>query len=331
MTMRNSTDLKAGELIAEAFGEDIAELRGMPNVTDIVINNDDSVWAMQAGAWRNTGLTMDETAKLWAINALGHIQRRIVDHEAPNLEATIPGTGDRIQAMVPTTSVGGSTIAIRVPSERAFSLENFPAIDRPPLVMNEDTMELPIERTARRLAAIRWGIKHRINFLLIGATGSAKTSLANAIIDEPLFSCDRLVVIEDRPELRCAKALNKFMWWEGVISSRKLLQSALRSIPDRMVFGEFRDGMACYEFLKACNTGHTGNLSTLHANDPEAAIQRVLDLLHEVPGLTPRVGPVIDAIGMIVHMARVEGTRGIAGIYRPVRTENGGFDVKEIA
>lgn len=330
--MRNATDRKAKELITEAFGVDIAELREQPHTTDIVINNDDGVWAMQAGVWRNTGLTMDESAKLWAINALGHIQRRIVDHEAPNLEATIPGSGDRVQAMVPTTSVGGSTIAIRVPSERSFRLEDFPAVNRPPLVMNEDTMQLPIgTSTERRIAAIRWGIKHRVNFLLIGPTGTAKTSLANAMIDEPDFSRDRLVVIEDRPELRCLKAMNKFMWWEGIISSRKLLQSALRSIPDRMVFGEFRDGMACYEFLKACNTGHTGNLSTLHANDPRSAVQRVLDLLHEVPGLSPQVGPVIDAIGMIVHMARDEGVRGIAGIYRPVRLENGGFDVVEVA
>lgn len=90
MTMRNLTDFKAGRLIAEAFGQDMAELRGMPHVTDIAINNDDGVWAMQNGVWRDTGLTMNESAKLWAIDALGHIQRRIVDHQVPNLEATIP-------------------------------------------------------------------------------------------------------------------------------------------------------------------------------------------------------------------------------------------------
>lgn len=330
--MRNATDQKAKELITEAFGVDIAELREQPNTTDIVINNDDGVWAMQAGVWRNTGLIMDETQKLWAINALGHIQRRIVDHEAPNLEATIPGSGDRVQAMVPTTSVDGSTIAIRIPSQRSFRLEDFPAVTRPSVVVNEDTMELPIgDSAARRWAAIRWGIKHRLNILLIGPTGTAKTSIANAIIDEPDFSRDRLVVIEDRPELRCSKALNKFMWWEGIISSRKLLQSALRSTPDRMVFGEFRDGMACHEFLKACNTGHTGNLSTFHANDAREAIQRILDLLQEVPGLSPQVGPVINAMGLIVDMYRDKDVRGIAGIYRPVRLENGGFDVVEVA
>lgn len=329
--MRNSTDLKAGELIAEAFGQDIAELRRMPNVTDIVINNDDGVWAMQNGVWRDTGLIMEESAKLWAINALGHIQRRIVDHEAPNLEATIPGTGDRIQAMVPTTSVGGSTIAIRVPSERSFRLEDFPGIDKPKIVLNDDTMELPIGRTERRLAAIRWGIKHRVNFLLAGSTGSAKTSLARAMIDEPDFSRDRLVVIEDRPELPCSLARNKFLWWEGVISSRMLLKSAMRSIPDRLVFGEFRDGVACSEFLDACNTGHNGNLSTVHANGPREAIQRIIDLLRKVPGQNPQVGEIIDAIGMIIHMARDEGTRGIVGVYQPYRTEDGGFDVKEIA
>lgn len=329
--MRNLTDFKAGELIAEAFGQDMAELRGMPHVTDIAINNDDSVWAMQNGVWRDTGLTMNESAKLWAIDALGHIQRRIVDHQVPNLEATIPGTGDRIQAMVPTTSIGGSTIAIRVPSDRDFVLEDFPGIAKPKIVLNEDVMQLPIGRTERRLAAIRWGIKHRVNFLLAGATGSAKTSLAKAIIDEPDFSRDRLVVIEDRPELPCKKARNKFMWWEGVISSRMLLKSAMRSIPDRLVFGEFRDGLACSEFLDACNTGHTGNLSTVHANGPREAIQRIMDLLRKVPGLNPQVGEVIDAIGMIIHMARDEGVRGIVGVYHPYRTENGGFDVDEIA
>lgn len=328
--MRNLTKGKAGELVAEAFGQDIAELRKMPHTTDIVINNDDSVWAMRAGVWRDTGLTMAETEKLWAINALGYLQNRIVDHEKPNLEATTPD-GDRVQAMVPTTSINGSTIAIRVPSDRAFLLEDFPAIDKPKLAINEDTMELPTDRTQRKYAALRWGIKHRVNFLLIGPTGAAKTSLAKAMIDEPDFSCDRLVVIEDRPELPCASARNKFMWFEGVVSSRLLLQSALRSVPDRLVFGEFRDGMACLEYIKACNTGHTGNLSTLHANGPREAIQRVLDLLNEVPGYTPHHGPVIDAIGMIVQMGRDEGTRGIVGVYRPVRLENGGFDVVEVA
>ncbi|UEM08217.1 Flp pilus assembly complex ATPase component TadA (plasmid) [Skermanella rosea] len=329
--MRRSTDIKAGELVAEAFGRDIAELRELPGLTDIVINNDDRVWAMRSGSWFDTGLLMDESAKLWAINALGHLQNRIVDHESPNLEATIPVVGDRVQAMVPTTSVDGSTIAIRVPSRRVFRLEDFPGISMPSRVVNEDTMELPAGRTERRIAAIRWGIRNRANFLLVGATGSAKTSIANAIINEPEFSRDRLVVIEDRPELHCAEARNKFMWWEGVVNSRLLVQSAMRSIPDRMVFGEFRDGMACNEFLKACNTGHTGNLSTLHANGPREAIQRLLDLLHEVPGMVPQVGPVIDAIGMIVHMGRDEGVRGIVGVYRPVLTETGNFDVVEVA
>lgn len=94
---------------------------------------------------------------------------------------------------------------------------------------------------------------------------------------------------------------------------------------------EFRDGLACSEFLDACNTGHTGNLSTVHANGPREAIQRIMDLLRKVPGLNPQVGEVIDAIGMIIHMARDEGVRGIVGVYHPYRTENGGFDVDEIA
>lgn len=328
--MRNLTNSKAGELIAEAFGQDIAELRKMPHTTDIVINNDDAVWAMRAGVWRDTGLTMAETEKLWAINALGYLQNRIVDHEKPNLEATTPD-GDRVQAMVPSTSVGGSTIAIRVPSDRSFRLEDFPGISKPKLIINEDTMELPIGRTERRLAAIRWGIRNRVNFLLVGATGSAKTSLAKAMIDEPEFSCDRLVVIEDRPELPCLNARNKFLWWEGILSGGALLKGAMRAIPDRLIFGEFRDGVACNEFLNACFTGHGGNLSTTHANGPREAIQRMIDLLRGVPGQQRSVGEIIDAIGMIVHMARDEGTRGIVGVYRPVRLENGGFDVVEVA
>lgn len=330
--MRTAIHTKAIELIKEAFGEEIADLRMQPNVTDIAVNNDDSVWIMQAGAWINTGLLMSESAKLWAINSLGTLQNnRIIDHDAPVLETTIPDTGDRVLAVVPQTSVDGSSISIRIPSAREFGLEDFPAVERPRVVINEDTMELPAGRTDRKHAAIRWAIRNHVNFLLAGETNSAKTSLAKAITNEPDFWCDRIITIEDISEIRCALAPNKVRWLEGSVASGVLTKCALRASPQRLIYGEFRDGAACVQYVKGCNTGHRGSLSTTHANGPREAVLRILALLSEVPNYKPILSEVIEAIGLIIHMAKEGDVRGIVGIYRPVILPDGGFDVIEVA
>ena len=60
----------------------------------------------------------------------------------------------------------------------------------------------------------------------------------------------------------------------GAVSVRELVRGALRMRPDRLVVGEVRGGEAL-DMLQACNTGHDGSLSTVHANSPDDALARL--------------------------------------------------------
>lgn len=90
------------------------------------------------------------------------------------------------------------------------------------------------------------------------------------------------------------------------------MRTALRLRPDRLIVGEVRGGEA-YDLLQALNTGHGGSLTTIHANSPEDALARLLDLAREaVPGLSDSA--VRRAGFCVVQLARVGGKRRIVAI-----------------
>ena len=95
--------------------------------------------------------------------------------------------------------------------------------------------------------------------------------------------------------------------------------------PDRIVVGEVRGGEAL-DMLQACNTGHDGSLSTVHANSADDALARIetLALCADVPLPLPAVRrqltSAIDAIvqvrrgrdgkRVVVSVAELDGGRG---------------------
>ena len=97
-----------------------------------------------------------------------------------------------------------------------------------------------------------------------------------------------------------------------MVTIRDLVRNALRMRPDRLVVGEVRGGEAL-DMLQAMNTGHSGSLTTLHANSPRDAIAR-LETMSLMSGLDLPVAAlrkqIASAIQLIVHMNRLaDGTR----------------------
>jgi type IV secretion system protein VirB11 len=114
---------------------------------------------------------------------------------------------------------------------------------------------------------------------------------------------DRLMLIEDTPELHCT-APNKIQALVAppAFTFRHAVMSALRLRPDRIIVGEVRDG-AALDLLKAWNTGHPGGLATIHANDPKAMLSRMVQLIEEV-ALTASPVMVAEAVNLCVHITR---------------------------
>lgn len=181
-------------------------------------------------------------------------------------------------------------------------------------------------------------IKTRKNFLIIGSTGSGKTSLINALLDT-LATNERAIVIEDTPEIAlpnssCMKMITREDP-QGIlkpVTQSDLLRHTLRLRPDRIVMGEIR-GAEAKDLLMALATGHGGSFGTLHASDPRQALIR-LEMLIQMGA--PQWS--LQAVRRLIHLSldyilvvekSPEGKRKFQGGYKICSLEENGFLVEK--
>ena len=225
-----------------------------------------------------------------------------VNENRPLLDARLPD-GSRVAAAIPPCSRRGTTLTIRkFPTER-FTPQA--------LVRNQSIREEGMEYLARSVRTLK-------NILISGSTASGKTTLLNALAHF-MDSGERVIVIEDTSEIQIT--LENLVELEArreqpdqpAVTIRDLLRATLRHRPDRIVLGEVR-GPEAFDLLQALNTGHSGLLSTIHANSARQALSRlttwVLESGVELPyrAIRAHLG---DAIDLIVHMDRHRGHRQV--------------------
>lgn len=177
------------------------------------------------------------------------------------------------------------------------------------------------------------------NFLIVGSTGSGKTSLINALLDT-IAPNERAIVIEDTPEIALPNPSSmKLITREdpqGILKSvtqSDLLRHSLRLRPDRIVMGEIR-GAEAKDLLMALATGHGGSFGTLHASDPRQALIR-LEMLIQMGA--PQWG--LQAVRKLIQLSldsilvvekTPEGKRKFQGIYKICSLEENGFLVEKL-
>lgn len=288
------------EALRHALGEDVLRALCDPLVVEILVNPDGRLIVDQIGLGRI------DTGKLIAPEARERAVRLIADHvgetvgpQSPRLAGVLP-TGERFQGMLPP-----------VTRQPAFAIRKRPAV-----VFGLDDYVADGSISPDQAQMLRQCAQSRGNLLISGGAGSGKTTLANAILAEPAFAGDRIILIEDTPELQCSA-------WDVLplltrraphaVGLRDLVRDALRLRPDRIVVGELRDGAAALETLKAWNTGHPGGLATLHANSASDALRRLTDLLGEVLS-SPAIPLATQSIDVIVHIARTKTGRRVEEI-----------------
>ncbi len=155
-------------------------------------------------------------------------------------------------------------ISIRIPSNQRFTLESFVLSDN-------------CTKKGWNYEKIKQLVRDHRSILISGGTGTGKTSFLNALASE-IDPNERIVTIEDSQEL---SLVNKNILQLAVpkvetnkYSYKMAIDNALRLRPDRLLLGEI-DTRNTLPFLRASNTGHEGNLSTLHANTPKDAIKAI--------------------------------------------------------
>lgn len=114
------------------------------------------------------------------------------------------------------------------------------------------------------------------------------------------FPNDSFFIVEDNPELQC-KAKYAELLTIDTDDAMRVIKLALRSSPDRIVFGEIRDGKVLWALLDAWNTGHPGGVSTIHANSAEGTFLRMRTLLQQAFGIVQSVNNLVD---IIIHISK---------------------------
>jgi Flp pilus assembly CpaF family ATPase len=151
---------------------------------------------------------------------------------------------------------------------------------------------------------------------------------------------ERVITIEDSLELRlnpeshvaALEARPSDASGSNAVGIRALVKNALRMRPDRIIVGEIRD-QAALDMLQACNTGHEGSMSTIHANGPNEAVSRLAVMVAqggEIPAdkVDWLVGSALDLILMIRRYK--DGSRRVSGLYEVLEVENPGDQLRTV-
>jgi pilus assembly protein CpaF len=278
----------------------IEELMTDPTVTDVLISPGTGVWVDdESGLHSVPGINVSESAARALAEELLARGGRHIDQLTPIADTRLEH-GVRVHAVLAPVSRSGTSLAIRIPRTRGWSLADLAG----------HGMMSP--EVSQRLSA---AIANRENMLISGATGSGKTTLLAALLAEVPHD-QRIVTIEDVAELDvrhpCVVGLEaRQANSEGVggIGLGELVRQALRMRPDRLVVGECR-GPELLDFLTALNTGHAGGGITMHANSLVEVPAR-LRALAEAHALSASALTALAtvAIDLVVHVQRTEGRR----------------------
>ena len=287
----------------------ITELLKDQNITEIMVNAPDEVYVELDGK-----LIKDESVSfineehiLRTIQKIVQPLGRTIDSSRPMVDARLKD-GSRINAIIPPLSLKGPVLTIRKFKKDLNSIED---------LLRNGTL------TRDMAVFLEACVKSKLNILVCGGTGSGKTTVLN-ILSSFIGKSERIITIEDAAELKLAQ--NHVISLEtrtdnyqskSEVTIRDLVRNSLRMRPDRIIVGEVRGGEA-FDMLQAMNTGHEGSLTTLHANSPLDALNR-LETMVLMGGIEIPVTAIRDyienAIDIVVEVARLsDGRRKIVEV-----------------
>lgn len=293
-----------------------------PAVEEVFVNHPDQVFSIRDG--RKTlepGVAFDSDEEVLQLvkRLIGPLGARL-DAASPLVDVRLPD-GSRLNAVIPPVATW-CAVTIRKFRLKTATLEDL-----------VETAMFPAE-AADFLAA---AVQAAPNIVISGPTGSGKTTLLGAAAGAVTAPDERLVVIEETPELGLERRLPDCVALQarpanvegaGVVTIRQLVRNALRQRPTRIVVGEVR-GAECLDMLLAMNTGHDGSLTTVHGASPRDALSRLVvlaQMAEERLATETLQGLVAQTIELVIQL-RFEpqtGRRRISSIYEVTGLETGG-------
>ena len=263
-----------------------------------MLNPDGKIWFERVGEGMvYSGVDLSPENALRVIMLAASSVEKFCTEAHPSLAAVLPKGGERFQAVIPPASEQPFFV-IRKKALQIFTLDDY---------VEKGTMSLA------QCQVLKKAVIDRHNILVVGGTGTGKTTFANALLQEMSKTNHRILTIEDTKELQCsAENYVSLFVKEPEYTIKMAVKDALRLRPDRIIVGEVRDGSAL-DLLKAWNTGHNGGIATVHANSASEGLSRIEQLIGEAAANIP-YQLIADAINIVVHIIRTPEGRKIEKI-----------------
>lgn len=303
----------------------LTELLDDPSITEIMVNGPNEIYVEIEGQ-----ISQDESVSfinnehiIRTIQKIVQPLGRTIDSANPMVDARLED-GSRLNAVIPPLSLKGPVVTIRKFRQDMKSIEDF---------LRTGAMT---PYMARFLEA---AVKAKLNIVICGGTGSGKTTLLNAL-SAFISDNDRIITIEDAAELRLSQSHvigleTRLVNYEGdgEVTIRDLVVNSLRMRPDRIIVGEVR-GKEAFDMLQAMNTGHDGSITTMHANTPADALNR-LETMVLMAGMDIPIKAIRqyieNAIDIVVNVSRLsDGRRKITSICEINGFKDDVIQIKEI-
>jgi type IV secretion system protein VirB11 len=263
-----------------------------PSVTNVYVYGSGEVEIDEFGRGAYyPGFSLSIADRTRIINSLASVADIPIDlWERPTLEAIIPDYKIRTTAIL-APWIESPEITFRRPAGKVYTMEEYVSSGR----LGKEFYE-----------KILFHLNIRSNIVVSGSTGSGKTTFTNALLHKmsELTPDERFYIVEDVPELQCSakRTTQLYIRKEQAIAA---IQTALRWTPKRIIFGEIRSADVAVELLEAWNTGHPGNVTTIHADNAVSTVFRIEGLLRQrIHGKLPDLR---WSIGLIIHLGSKAG------------------------
>ncbi|HMQ11076.1 MAG TPA: CpaF family protein [Oligoflexia bacterium] len=294
------------------------------DVSEIMINGANCIYYEQYGKLHLSQLFFSSEQVLRNIinKIVSQVNRRL-DQSSPMIDARLPD-GSRLNAIIHPLVLNGTTVTIRRFLHKKISLEE---------LINQQSLSI------QSANFLKFCVQHKKNILIAGGTGSGKTTLLN-ILSQFIPASERIISIEDSAELKLnqphviqLETRTKNTENLGEVTIRDLLKNSLRMRPDRIIVGECRSEETI-DMLQAMNTGHSGSMTTIHANSPRDAIKRIENLVllsgYSFPSQALRE-QIISSIDLIIFIQRNnQGKRILTHITEVSHMEEGNISLLDI-
>jgi pilus assembly protein CpaF len=310
-------NLPTGYTIAEAVNKVVLAIVSVPelepylnnpDVTDIMIKGERVYIETPKKGKLLAGTVNPELVTKW-VRQIAAGENREFNFENPRVN--LYWDERRISAVMPPCS-NMLSVSIRIHRLREIPLESFV-----PVGPAHDYLVRAVEQGK--------------NMIIIGPAGAGKSTLLQALARHiPVWEFP--YIVEDVREIRlhheAAVSLQaeKAFGDEGTKATlHDLIQLVLRQNPDRIILQELL-GREALELLDAAGTGQAGCMTTIHANSPEQAIDRLVTLMTRAQpeGSETYRKQIYDVINLIIHIDKITGRDGVKRQVQSINELTGG-------